>query len=344
MTYHGTSGKLLGLGAATAEFPITEQSVAYAAAMSCEAWSQVTNLNATLVQLLAASFLGTPPPGVSKAVFDAFTLKAIACKLYDIPGSPEADAWMRSAFPIPACLDDATIGLIMYGRAHGWKGSDATKNAAVWLMSKSPNNMYLYDLTHVPPCEKGCHNMYHTELVLRCISDPVDSICASTPAINTWFQAHRDLRFCPTLKGQMQEAIDGATCEQLSKDVDLTYCGQYGYKGPEPMKNAHCWELYAAQRMQPTIERCGVAAAPPPAAAPPVEVAPAPVVEAEPSPEIAPAPVEPVPTTTWAMPPAPPPPPEKKMSTATIGIVGVLGLAVVGGIVLAAKKKKKGAA
>jgi hypothetical protein len=355
MTYHGTAGKLLGLGAATAEFPINDQSVAYAAAMSCEAWAGVTNLNATLVQLLVASFLGTPPPGVSQSVFDAFTLRAIQCNLYDIPGSPEADAWIRAAFPLPSCLDDATIGIIMYGSKYGWKGSDATKNAAVWLMSKSPNNMYLYDLTHIPPCEKGCHNRYHMELVLRCMLDPVDSICASTPALQAWYDTHRDLRLCPTLRGQIQTVIDGTDCGNF--DADLSYCAQHGYKGPEPLQNAYCWELWAAQRLQPTIDRCAPAPAPAPAAEPVTATTettsaplfPAPTTTAtEPAPtEITPTPVllppEAVPQvqpTLWPAPP--PPPPEKKMSTATLGILGVLGVAVVGGIVVAAKKKKGG--
>ncbi len=345
MTYHGTSGKLLGLGAATAEFPINDQSVAYAAAMSCEAWAQVSNLNATLVQLLAASFLGMPPTGVSKSVFDAFTLRAIQCNLYDIPGSPEADAWIRSAFPLPQCLDDATIGIMTYGQKHGWKGPDATKNAAVWLMSKSPNNMYLYDLTRVPPCHKGCHNQYQMELVLRCMVDPVDSICASTPALQTWYDSHRDLQLCPTLRGQLQTIIDGADCGKF--DADMSYCAQHGYQGPDPRQNAYCWELWAADRLQQTINRC----------------APAPTVtEAEPTeeapPETAPAVIEtvvtecppgsymhpergciPATSTAWTIPPEPVAPPPKKTSAATIGIVGLLGVAVVGGIVFAAKKK-----
>jgi hypothetical protein len=347
MAYHAMpsiSGKLVGvrgLGADSPEFEINEQTVAFLAAMDCTAWQQVTNLNASMVQLLAATFLGTPPPGVSQNTFDAFTLRALACNLYDLPGTSEADAWLREAFPMPACLDDPTIGVIMYGRAHSWKGDDREKNMLVWLMSKSPNNMYLYDLKHIPPCDKGCHNRYQMELVLRCMMDPVDSICASTPAINQWYQAHRDKRLCPTLRGQIQGQIDALSCDGLRSDIDLDYCAQHGYQGPEPARNAACWTLWTAQRLQGTLERC----APPPAPTPPPPAEePSPVVVApvtEESPEVAPAPALAPPQVqpTWPTPSAPPA--EKKMSAATMGIIGVLGLAAVGGVVLATRKKRR---
>jgi hypothetical protein len=361
MTYHGTGGKLLGLGASGAD--------SYANAwanMECSAFNDATGLtkggclSTAAMEWLGGCFTLTPPPGMSQTVYDRLCLKSLACNPYDMPACAGTEPWFREAFPPPNCLNREMQGVMTYCMANGFKGNNAILNGLCWAATRIP--AYWAQLMATPTCtDVSCVNEYEGGRLGTCIGNPSDPWCQQNAA---WVASMKTKPLCDDYAAKARDAYSAVPC--IGPDVDqvISYCDEHGMQGPNAAMNAGCWMAKASGGLEimrgldfcPDYVPPGAAVPPPPPVeeqeatpeelffAPPVseEAAPEAVFEEElpPMPTVQACPWGIAPDGSCAPPPAVAPPAEAKMSTATMGIIGVLGIGAIVGVTMLAKKKK----
>lgn len=330
-----------GLGAE--DFQITENTVNFIAAADCTYLSQLTGLGPSLLKLLVYAFQGTPPPGtnVTQATMDRFTLRAIQCDLFSLHANADGSTFIRAMLPLASCLDQESLGILSYNRQYGYQGPDRSKNAATWFITRDPS--FYYQVLTTPPCPKDCLDAARVNLVRECLTSPSSSPCTESSAMQTWLAGALSTPFCGDVQAYAEAGINCAT-------VDAGYCALYhDYSGPDYAKNYDCWVVDNGGL-------CAAAPAPPP---PPLPTGPSaetpttvqdqpgyqppayqepPQADAETPTDIEPTgPIEPYSDGGVLAPP--PPPVTASTAGAKYWVLGLLGLALVGGGVYYATRR-----
>jgi hypothetical protein len=151
--------------------------------------------------------------------------------------------------------------------------------------------------------------------------------------------------FCPDLQEEAERAFSAVPCMGPDIDSIISYCDEYGLDGPNATMNAGCWAMQKSGGLETmrSLDFCPDYVPPGAAEPPPPEPPPDETINVELfSEETAPEEIVVQPGPAFVMPPPVAPPPAKaKMSTATMGIIGILGVGAVVGVAMLAKKKKK---